>query len=69
MRNNIVSGKTHYYSTVKSDRYKLIRHGKIGESKYFFNKKSTDIKNLNNFQVSVFLKLFTFFYLHFEEKF
>ena len=69
MRNNIVSGKTHYYSTVKSDRYKLIRHGKIGESKYFFNnKKSTDIKNLNNFQASVFLKIIYFFLFTFRRK-
>ena len=69
MRNNIVSGKTHYYSTVKSDRYKLIRHGKIGESKYFFNKKkSTDIKNLNNFQASVFFKIVYFFLFTFRRK-
>ena len=69
MRNNIVRGKTHYYSTVKSDRYKLIRHGKIGESKYFFNKKkSTDIKNLNNFQVSVFLKIVYFFSIYISKK-
>ncbi len=69
MRNNIVSGKTNYYSTVKSDRYKLIRSGKIGESKYFFNnKKSNDIKKINNFQVSVFFKMIYFFLFKFRRK-
>ena len=40
MRNNIVSGKTNYYSTVKSDRYKLIRSGKIGSQSIFLTIKN-----------------------------
>ena len=63
MRNDLLLGKTKYYSTVSEDREGVIRKGAIGDwIGHFTIRQLTDIKRLESFDVSNFFK-FTYFFL------
>ena len=56
MRDDIVRGKTKYYSTVKKGRDKLLREGNIDNYKQFFSKKKlNDISRIDKFKHHYFL--------------
>ena len=62
MRDDIVRGKTKYYSTVKKGRDKLLREGNIDNYKQFFSaKKLNDISRIDRFETSLFFKLLYYF--------
>ena len=63
MRNDLILGKTKYYSTVSEDRGGVIRKGAIGDwIGHFSIRQLADIKRLERFDVSNFFK-FTYFLL------
>lgn len=62
MKDDIVKGKTKYYSTVKKGRDKLLRGGRINDyMKYLPEGSSQDIDNIIQTKVSIFFKLVYFF--------
>ena len=60
MRNDLRMNKSKYYSTVKTNRDKLIRKGEIGDWKNYFSKRQEhDIMSIELDDVTF---LFRFFY-------
>ena len=67
MRNDLLLGKTKYYSTVSSDREGVIRKGVIGDwVGHFSIKQQIDIKRLESLDVSNFFKFIYFFLFTFR---
>ena len=62
MRDDIVRGKTKYYSTVKKGRDKLLRKEiSIITSSFLSAKKLNDISRIDRFETSLFFKLLYYF--------
>ena len=67
MRNDLLLGKTKYYSKVSVDRQGVIRKGVIGDWKGHFSiRQQIDIKRLERLDVSVFFKFIYFFLFTFR---
>ncbi len=61
MRNDLLSGKAKYYSTVNKNRDSLIRKGQVGDWVHYFNDRQTkDIKRINLNKKLFFLRIFYF---------
>ena len=62
MRNDLLLGKSKYYSTVSNARETLIRQGLIGDwVNYFSRNQQKDIKNIEEYTGIFFLRIFYFF--------
>ena len=63
MRNDLLSGKAKYYSTVKKNRDSLIRKGQVGDWVHYFNdRQEKDINRIDSNKRLFFLRIFYFLF-------
>ena len=69
MKNNLLSGKAKYYSTVNKNRDSLIRKGQVGDwVNYFSNRQKKDIKQIDEGKNVFFLRIFYFIFFSLRRK-
>lgn len=69
MREDLLLGKSRYYSTVYKDRQEIIRKGEIGDwVNHFSIRQQKDIKQIESSNILILLRIFYFFFFTLRRK-